>query len=50
MDELFSEMRRQGIADARRVQFAVLESGGNITFVTATGTPPQNDDSAQPGT
>jgi uncharacterized membrane protein YcaP (DUF421 family) len=50
VDELVSEMRRQGIAEARRVQFAVLESSGNITFVTATGTRPQESDSPQAGT
>jgi uncharacterized membrane protein YcaP (DUF421 family) len=32
-DELFSEMRKQGIGDLHDVRFAVLETGGNITFV-----------------
>lgn len=32
-EELFSEMRKQGIARLEQVKFAVLESGGHITFV-----------------
>jgi uncharacterized membrane protein YcaP (DUF421 family) len=32
-DELQSEMRKQGLASLREVRFAVLEGGGNITFV-----------------
>jgi uncharacterized membrane protein YcaP (DUF421 family) len=32
-DELFGEMRKQGIAELSEVRFAVLESSGNITFV-----------------
>ena len=32
-DELFSEMRKQGLQELREVRFAVLESSGNITFV-----------------
>lgn len=36
-DELFSEMRRQGMATLDEVRFAVLESSGNITFVRQGG-------------
>jgi len=32
-DELHSEMRKQGILSLSQVRFAVLEAGGNITFV-----------------
>jgi uncharacterized membrane protein YcaP (DUF421 family) len=32
-DELFSEMRKCGIADVSEVRWAVLESTGNITFI-----------------
>ena len=32
-DELYSEMRKQGIETVDQVKFAVLESSGNITFV-----------------
>lgn len=32
-DELHSEMRKQGILSLSQVRFAVLEGGGNITFV-----------------
>lgn len=32
-EELLSEMRKQGIANLRDVRFAVLEGGGNITFI-----------------
>lgn len=32
-DEILSEMRKQGIADLSDVRFAVLESGGDISFV-----------------
>jgi len=32
-DELQSEMRKQGLASLGDVRFAVLEGGGNITFV-----------------
>jgi uncharacterized membrane protein YcaP (DUF421 family) len=32
-DELFSEMRKQGLSDLSDVEWAVLESSGNITFV-----------------
>jgi uncharacterized membrane protein YcaP (DUF421 family) len=33
-DELMSEMRKQGVRHLSDVRFAVLESGGNITFVS----------------
>jgi len=33
-DELFSEMRKQGICKLADIRFAVLESGGNLTFVS----------------
>jgi len=32
-EELFSEMRKQGLQELSKVRFAVLESSGNITFV-----------------
>lgn len=32
-EELASEMRKQGVAHLADVRFAVLESGGNLTFV-----------------
>lgn len=32
-DELYSEMRKQGLDQLAAVRFAVLESSGNITFV-----------------
>lgn len=32
-DELHSEMRKQGIISLSQVRFALLEAGGNITFV-----------------
>jgi uncharacterized membrane protein YcaP (DUF421 family) len=32
-DELFAEMRKQGLADLDEVAWAVLENSGNITFV-----------------
>jgi len=32
-EELYSEMRKQGISDVADVRFAVLESSGNITFI-----------------
>jgi uncharacterized membrane protein YcaP (DUF421 family) len=36
-EELFSEMRRQGMATLAEVEFAVLEGSGNITFVRQGG-------------
>jgi uncharacterized membrane protein YcaP (DUF421 family) len=32
-EELFSEMRREGITELEEIQLAVLESGGRITFL-----------------
>lgn len=32
-EELFSEMRKEGITDLQQVHLAVLESGGHITFL-----------------
>ena len=32
-EELFAEMHRQGRARLEEVQWAILESGGHITFV-----------------
>jgi uncharacterized membrane protein YcaP (DUF421 family) len=32
-EELYSEMRKQGLSGIAEVRFAVLESGGNITFI-----------------
>jgi uncharacterized membrane protein YcaP (DUF421 family) len=32
-DELLSEMHKQGLSRLRDVRFAILESGGNITFI-----------------
>ena len=34
-DELFSEMRKQGLSELREVEWGVLENSGNITFVPA---------------
>lgn len=36
-DELFSEMRKQGIEHLSQLRFAVLEASGNITFVAKHG-------------
>jgi uncharacterized membrane protein YcaP (DUF421 family) len=36
-DELFSEMRKQSIEGLAQIRFAVLESSGNITFVSNGG-------------
>lgn len=36
-DDLASEMRKQGVRDLSDVRLAVLESGGNITFVAKQG-------------
>jgi uncharacterized membrane protein YcaP (DUF421 family) len=47
-DELYSEMRKQGIEALEQVKFAVLESSGNVTFVrrdqqaTAPGEEPRD--------
>ena len=35
-EELFSEMRKQGIGDLQEVRWALLESSGQITFVPST--------------
>jgi uncharacterized membrane protein YcaP (DUF421 family) len=32
-EDLFGEMHKQGIADLEQVRFAILETGGNISFV-----------------
>jgi uncharacterized membrane protein YcaP (DUF421 family) len=40
-DELYSEMRKQGFADLSRVKWAILEPGGDITFVPRTGSSPE---------
>jgi uncharacterized membrane protein YcaP (DUF421 family) len=50
-DELASEMRKQGICNLQDVRFAVLEGGGNITFIPRGGQPQQRssgDDEAEP--
>jgi uncharacterized membrane protein YcaP (DUF421 family) len=50
-DELMSEMRKQGLDQLQSVRFAVLESGGNITFVPrdqSRGTPSAEDDGVRP--
>ena len=39
-DELQSEMRKQGLLSLSEVRFAVLEGGGNITFVPMSGRNP----------
>jgi uncharacterized membrane protein YcaP (DUF421 family) len=36
-DELFSEMRKQSIERLAQVRFAVLESSGNLTFISKQG-------------
>lgn len=48
-DELFAEMHKQGLARLSEVRFAVLEGGGNITFVPAhPPAPTTSDNSKQP--
>jgi uncharacterized membrane protein YcaP (DUF421 family) len=37
-DELFAEMRKQGLSDLHEVAWAVLENSGNITFVPERST------------
>jgi uncharacterized membrane protein YcaP (DUF421 family) len=45
VDELMSEMRKQGILELSEVRLAVLEGGGNITFVPKhSGVHPARDD------
>lgn len=39
-DELYSEMRKQSICHLEELKLAVLESGGNITFVARQGPTP----------
>lgn len=36
-DELFSEMRKQGLDDLEKVRYAILESSGNVTFISTDG-------------
>jgi uncharacterized membrane protein YcaP (DUF421 family) len=36
-DELYAEMRKHGIADVSQVRWAILESGGDISFVPRKG-------------
>ncbi len=38
-EELFSEMRKQGLETLDEVRFAILESGGNITFIPRSPPP-----------
>jgi uncharacterized membrane protein YcaP (DUF421 family) len=45
-DELFSEMRKQGIERLSEVRFAVLESSGNITFISNGGETCQRQEAA----
>jgi uncharacterized membrane protein YcaP (DUF421 family) len=40
-DELFAEMHKHGIADLGDVQWAILESGGDIAFISKQ---PHTDD------
>lgn len=48
-DELYSEMRKQSIASVEELRFAVLESGGNITFIPhAKPAPSSADDDVLP--
>lgn len=47
-DELYSEMRKNGISDASQVRWAVLESSGNITFVPKANSGSAGDDDAGP--
>lgn len=39
-EELLSEMRKEGIANLEQVKWAVLESGGHITFVRRADSAP----------
>ncbi|RYZ06140.1 MAG: DUF421 domain-containing protein [Myxococcales bacterium] len=43
-DELYSEMRKQSISGLEELRFAVLESGGNITFVCHVKPPARSED------
>jgi uncharacterized membrane protein YcaP (DUF421 family) len=43
-EELYSEMRKQGISGIAEVRFAVLESSGNITFIPRNARPHANHD------
>jgi uncharacterized membrane protein YcaP (DUF421 family) len=45
-EELFSEMRKHGLSELAAVRWAILEGGGDITFVPMNGTALRN---GQPG-
>jgi uncharacterized membrane protein YcaP (DUF421 family) len=49
-DELFSEMRKQGIAELSEVRYAVLEGSGNITIVPKHPTGHRSVDQEMPTT
>jgi uncharacterized membrane protein YcaP (DUF421 family) len=46
-DELFSEMRKQSIQRLSELRFAVLESSGNITFISKRGQTARGEESAE---
>lgn len=46
-DELFSEMRKQSIEGLGQIRFAVLESSGNITFISKQGVTPHAQEAAE---
>ncbi len=43
-DELYAEMRKQSIASLDYLRFAVLESGGSITFISRVRSSPPSSD------
>lgn len=47
-EELFTEMRKQGISDLKGVRWAVLESSGQITFVPTVTARKDSDDGPGP--
>lgn len=49
-DELFSEMRKQGLARLSEVRWGILESSGNVTFVPYERGHPNSSDENSPTT
>lgn len=46
-DELYSEMRKQSIERLAQVRFAVLESSGNVTFISKHGRTVRAEEAAE---